>query len=106
MACIKKIKETVKRLAVKNNAEFAFIFGSFARGSQTKDSDLDVIFIEDTVKPYLSRLDKYFLPLSELMGSSVDVFVYTPEEFKKIKKRPFFKNILKEGVVVFESGKI
>lgn len=103
---INKIKKTVQSLAIKNNADLALIFGSYARGTNTRHSVLDVIFVERTKKPFLKRLDPYFNPLSEMMKSGVDVFVYTPHEFEKLKNNLFLKRALKEGVVVFESGKL
>lgn len=103
---LEKIKKTIYGLSVKNKAAFALLFGSYARGTATEHSDLDVIFVEDTNKPFLSRLDPYFSPLSDLMNGGVDVFVYTPEEFRKMKKRFFIQRALKEGVVIFESGKL
>ncbi|MBN2072733.1 MAG: nucleotidyltransferase domain-containing protein [Actinobacteria bacterium] len=103
---INKIKKTVRALAIKNNADLALIFGSYARGTNTRHSDLDVIFVERTKKPFLKRLDPYFDPLSEMMKSGVDVFVYTPHEFDNLKNNLFLKRALNEGVVVFESGKL
>jgi predicted nucleotidyltransferase len=103
---LNKIKKTIRDLAIKNNADLALIFGSYARGTATRHSDLDVIFVEQTSKPFLARLDTYFTPLSDFMNSGVDVFVYTPDEFKRIKNNLFLKRAIKEGVVVFESGKL
>ena len=103
---INEIKKTVRGLAVKNNADLAFIFGSYARGTNTRHSDLDVVFVEKTKKPFLKRLDPYFNPLSDMMKGGVDVFVYTPGEFEKIKDNHFMKKAIKERVVVFESGKL
>jgi len=103
---INKIKKAIRGLAIKNNADLAFIFGSYARGTNTRHSDLDVIFVEKTDKPFLQRLGPYFDPLSEVMKGGVDVFVYTPHEFKRIKDNLFIKRALKEGIIVFESGKL
>ena len=103
---INKIKQTIYELAVKNKAIFALLFGSYARGTQTNNSDLDVIFVEETSKPFLKRLDPYFSPLADLMNNSVDIFVYTPDEFTKMKKSFFIQKALKEGVVIFESRKL
>jgi len=102
---LKKIKQTIYDLAVNNKAIFALLFGSYARGTATEHSDLDVIFVEETDKPFLARLDPYFSPLSDLMSGGVDVFVYTPDEFKKMQKRFFIQRALREGVIIFESGK-
>ncbi|MHB1253652.1 MAG: nucleotidyltransferase family protein [Candidatus Humimicrobiaceae bacterium] len=103
---LEKIKKIIYELSIKNNATFALLFGSYARGTATEHSDLDVIFIEDTNKSFLSRLDPYFSPLSDLMNGAVDVFVYTPDEFRKMEKKFFIQRALKEGVVIFESGKL
>ena len=102
---LNKIKQVIYDLAIKNKAVFALLFGSYARGTETEHSDLDVIFVQKTDKPFLKRLDPYFSPLSDLTKGGVDVFVYTPDEFKKMQKRFFIKRALKEGVVIFESGK-
>jgi predicted nucleotidyltransferase len=102
---LKKIKQAIFNLAVKNKASLAVLFGSYARGTATDRSDLDVIFVEETDKPFLNRLDPYFSPLSDVVNGGVDVFVYTPEEFKKMKKGFFVKRALEEGVIIFESGK-
>lgn len=101
-----KIKKTIYDLAVKNNALLAVLFGSFARGTQTEHSDIDVIFVQETDKPFLKRLDPYFTPLTDIIGGGVDVFVYTPKEFKKMKNKFFVKRALEEGVIIFESGKL
>lgn len=103
---INKIKKAIRSLAIKNNAELALIFGSYARGTNTRHSDLDVIFVEETEKPFLKRLDPYFNPLSEMMRGGVDVFVYTPHEFERIKGNFFIKRAMKEGIVAFESRKL
>jgi hypothetical protein len=40
------------------------------------------------------------------MKNSVDVFVYTPDEFIKMKKGFFIQRALQEGVVILESRKL
>ena len=90
---LEKIKQTIYDLSVKNKAIFALLFGSYARGTATEHSDLDTIFVEETNKPFLSRLDPYFSPLSDLMNGGVDVFVYTPDEFKKMKKKFLYREL-------------
>ena len=97
---LKKIKQTIYNLAIKNKAVFALLFESYTRGTETEHSDLDVIFVEETDKPFLKRLDPYFSPLSDLMNGGVDVFVYTPDEFIKMQKGFFIQRAMKEGVVI------
>ena len=47
------------------------IFGLFARGEATEDSDVDVVF--DTNAPNLFRASRMRLDLQDLLGRSVDV---------------------------------
>lgn len=54
----------------------------------------------------MARIDTYFGPLSALMKAGVDIFVYTPDEFKKMKNTFFIKRAFSEGIKVFESGKL
>jgi len=64
-----------------------YLFGSFARGDWLEDSDLDLIVVSakfrglDLGKRYV--LVRNLLPLE----ISVEVLLYTPEEFKKVRKR-------------------
>lgn len=38
-----EIENTIKYLLVRYNAEYALLFGSYARGEKTSDSNIDVI---------------------------------------------------------------
>ena len=38
-----EIENTIKALLVRYNAEYALLFGSYARGEETPDSDIDVV---------------------------------------------------------------
>lgn len=56
------------------NVEFAFVFGSYAKGMQKKESDLDVaIYFENPPEgvEFLSYINR----LSELVGEEVDIAV-------------------------------
>ena len=54
-------------------------------------SDVDLIFVEDTEDPFLKRIDRYFDTLVERLRTGVEVLVYTPSEFERIRERPFLK---------------
>lgn len=66
------------------------LFGSFARGTQTPDSDVDLIVIVETDQRFLDRYNERLLPLHEsLSPHAVSPLFYTPEEFEKMRLRPF-----------------
>ncbi len=61
------------------------IFGSFARGENKKESDLDIL-IEFKESPSLLTLIKLENDLSEILGIKVDLITYGALKNKRIKK--------------------
>ncbi|MBP3285709.1 MAG: nucleotidyltransferase domain-containing protein [Prevotella sp.] len=53
----------------------AWLFGSFARGEETPDSDVDILIIPDrTGKPFtLFTLGGMYMDLKDLLGREVDL---------------------------------
>lgn len=79
------------------------LFGSFARGTQTAESDVDLVVVVDTDKPFLDRYDDILLFLHEkLRPHAVSPLIYTPEELEQMRQRPFgvVPAACKEGVIV------
>jgi predicted nucleotidyltransferase len=79
----------------------AIVFGSFARGDADVVSDVDVILIESTSRPVLER-GLAHLPLFR-MGLGVDLLVYTPEEYERLKAKghPLIERVEREGITVY-----
>src|SRR5262249_36112338 len=79
----------------------AIVFGSFARGAADAVSDLDVILIEPTSRPFLER-GLAHLPLFRI-GLGVDLLVYTPEEYERLRAEghPLVERAEREGVTVY-----
>lgn len=100
------IRRAVAEVARRNGAQKAILFGSYARGTATTHSDVDLLFVEPTELPFLSRLDRYFDPLVDRLKIGVELFVYTPEEFERMAHSGFVAQAVKEGIVLYESGKI
>ena len=99
---LEKIREAATRIAAQNGGRLAILFGSHARGTATRRSDIDLIFVDDLDIPYLRRLDRYFDPLADALDAPIEVLVYTPKEFERMKDRSFVKRALEEGVVLYE----
>jgi uncharacterized protein len=84
MTINESINEIVKRITFFCNPEKIILFGSYAYGQPTPDSDLDIMIVMDTEeKPH-----KRAVPLRKLLRDiSVpkDIIVKTPDEFERYK---------------------
>lgn len=79
------------------------LFGSFAKGRQTRKSDIDLILIQDTDKRYFDRFEGILVDLYQsLRGRDIEVFIYTPKEFESISQRKFIQTAVAEGRVIYE----
>ena len=89
------IENTIKYLLVRYNAEYALLFGSYARGEETPDSDIDVVvFGGENFKK--SNIFAFAEDLREALGKNADVF-----EISEVNKgTPFYDNLMKEGVKI------
>lgn len=87
----------------KYNSEKVILFGSWARGDMDEYSDMDFVIIKKTKKRFLQRLAEVARFIDNRLPN-IDVFVYTPLEFKGMIERenPFIQNVLEEGKVVYE----
>ena len=83
-------------------ARKAIVFGSVARGEADEWSDLDLVIVADTTRPFLQR----YLDFEGLydVWPRLDLLIYTPEEFAAMQEqgRPFIEHVLREGAVVHE----
>lgn len=82
--------------------ERVYLFGSAARAEADELSDLDVLVIKQTTTPFLDRLLEVarLLPLD--LGA-VDLLVYTPEEFARMRQEgnAFAEMIAEEGLLIY-----
>jgi predicted nucleotidyltransferase len=86
----------------KVQPDMAFVFGSFAVGGQTQESDIDLIVIGYHDRPALAELiDK----VERKIGRNIDYFEYTQEEWvKALRENDFFANSIMKKPKVFLIG--
>ena len=95
-----KILET---LAVEYLPDKIILFGSMVHDHVGEWSDLDLVIVKDTPRPFLQRLREVALLCRPAVG--VDFLVYTPREFAQMiaDQNPFIvEEILLKGKVVYE----
>jgi len=86
MINLRKINQLKDKLSSLYNAERVYIFGSYAWGEPTEDSDLDVLIISDKFKEL--SLGKRISKATDILFDCdfpVDLVVETPEEFDASK---------------------
>lgn len=91
----------VARLRQAIAPERIVLFGSWARGTATRRSDLDLFIVWDCDLPPLDRIGRVLSLLSD-SPHAVDVIVYTPDELGRCQERPFIRQLLIEGLVLYE----
>ena len=98
---IEEIKEFIGKIKDKYKIEKAILFGSFARGEEREDSDVDLIIVSDYFKGKSALKRPSSLYLEWNLDYPVDFICYTKEEFERLKNRAsLVREALKEGVVV------
>lgn len=87
------IENAIRTLLVRYNAEYALLFGSYARGEETPDSDVDVFGGNNFKK---SNIFAFAEDLREIIGKNVDAF-----EMSEIDRNsPLYNKIINESIKI------
>jgi predicted nucleotidyltransferase len=87
----------------KTPAQKAYVFGAWARGTQTRRSDIDMMVISSQGNVRYFDRYKEFDGLYEALGTAgLDLLIYSKEELDAMSGRPFIKTVVREGVLVYE----
>jgi len=106
MVDIEKVKfEIIERLKPLNPDKI-ILFGSYAYGTPTQDSDIDIFIFKDIEKENARHLKlsarKQLSHLISKYKIGFDILV-APEKFVKSREDYFYKvDILERGVVIYE----
>jgi len=83
----------------KIKADFIFLFGSFARGEYSEESDVDLMVISDLG---LDKTLKTIRPAEDIIKRDINPVVWKIEEFTKRKETSFVRDILKKGIIMIK----
>jgi len=98
-----KIQKVVKKIVKRFSPQKVILFGSYAWGKPSKDSDVDLLVIKNSKKRRMEReqeLRKLLFPA----GVAMDILVYTPQELEKAineHQNLFLEDIVRNGRVLF-----
>lgn len=98
-----KINEVISRIATKFNPEKIILFGSYANGIPNKDSDVDLLIIQESDLPMHQRGFDIRMSLRGMM-IPMDILIYTKSEFdlEKDKSFSFLNSAMKNSKIVHE----
>ena len=97
------LPKAVERIAHKLNPLKIILFGSYAYGTPTPDSDVDLLVVMNW---RTKEIDRY-LRVSALLSPrpfAVDILVKTPKEIQDYlsKHNYFFEEVVEQGTVLYE----
>ena len=97
MVSLADISSAASRMLVQYDVSEAYLFGSFARGEQTPDSDIDLRLVCDNTMTFGALLELSH-ELEKELGRKVDIVTNPPEHM-----RPAFrKSIEQDEVRIYE----
>jgi predicted nucleotidyltransferase len=94
----------IQRLQNNLDPEQIILFGSWARGTATRHSDIDLFILLDTDQSPLERIGRVLNILWDA-PRPLEVIVYTPAELACRRDLPFLRQLLQEGKVLYEQRK-
>lgn len=101
----KEIKTVIKRIVRDYQPEKIYLFGFFAWGKPTQDSDVDLLIVKRTEEDFLQR---HFRVRRIIDGEiAADILIQTPRELKRRLNLGdfFYRDIVKKGKCLYEKRK-
>ena len=90
----------VEQLSCIAEVQKVILFGSYAAGRRDLFTDLDLLVVMDSSLDFVARNAELARRLRA--GVALDLLAYTPQEMEGLKDRPFLRQALAEGKVLYE----
>ncbi|MBS3082999.1 nucleotidyltransferase domain-containing protein, partial [Candidatus Pacearchaeota archaeon] len=87
---VESAKSTVNPISI-------VLFGSFAKGTATKESDVDILLISKTKE----GIDKITKEIYAKYGKEINAVVMASQDFKKQKDKALIKEVVKDHYVLY-----
>lgn len=100
---VQELEKIIGREVRDKPVDRVILFGSRAQKTDDLYSDTDLLLVAETTRPFPERF-KDFWGLIEQIPTPVEMLIYTPHEFERLKaeENPFIETVLEQGVVVYE----
>lgn len=96
MVSLPEIRKVVSQLSEQYGAERVYLFGSYARGDMTKDSDIDLRIDKGSIRGL--ELAGLLVDLEDALGVPVDLIPTTSLDPR------FLQSIQKDEVLLYEAS--
>ena len=99
------LDQVVQRIVARFHPHRIVLFGSYAYGEPTLDSDVDLLVVMDSDQSMFPRI-REVSEVAEVPFLPMDMIVRTPEEMAErvAMGDPFMLEVLTRGVVLYEDG--
>jgi len=97
------INEIINRIVKVVSPEKIILFGSYAYGKPSKNSDLDILVIMNSKLPRYKRSVPIYKALAGILIPK-DIIVYTPKEVEEWDEVPqaFITTAVTKGKIIYE----
>lgn len=91
------LEDFVKSAESAVNPISIVLFGSYVKGTATKESDVDIILISKTK----AGIDKIAKEIYAKYGKEINAVLLTPGDFKKQKDKALIKEVIKDHCILY-----
>jgi len=104
MVSLETIREMAAKIAQRFRPDRVVLFGSYARGEASEDSDVDLLVVTRDLAPRGKRSAPIIRMLAEDYALPVDIVVRTSKALEEWKNTrvSFPRHVLEEGIVLYE----
>lgn len=95
-----KIAQEFANKIKSKDIEQIILFGSVARGEDTRYSDIDILIVSSHEKKLEPLIEEEVFKIMIEKEELVSAHVISEENFNKTKKFSFLTNVLTEGVII------
>ena len=98
---IDEVKTLINPILTKYGVDKAYIFGSYARGEATPDSDIDILIKRGAIRS-LFKLGGLYYELEKTLAKNIDVITeetFTQQPTDELDEA-FYEEVLKERMLV------
>jgi len=95
------LEDFVKSAGLTLNPISIVLFGSHAKGTATKESDIDILLVSESK----TGIDKIAKGVYAKYGTEISVIAMTPQDLKKQKDKALIKEIIRDHYVLYGAEK-